>query len=70
MPSGTSSKSILHFAQNLKEDRFQEWAPKYHTFLDLRSQRKVELIPIENIKEVPIAMFVGEVDSIATLEDA
>ena len=70
MPSGTSSKSILHFAQNLKEDRFQEWAPSYHTFLDLRSQRKVELIPIENIKEVPIAMFVGEVDSIATLEDA
>jgi hypothetical protein len=54
----------------LKEDRFQEWAPDYHTFLDIGAKRTTALIPIENIKSVPIAMFVGDVDTLADPRDA
>lgn len=70
MPNGTSTKAVLHYAQTLKEDRFQEWAPDYHTFLDIGNKRKTDLIPIENITEVPLAMFVGSVDTLADTEDA
>lgn len=34
-PNGSSTKALLHYAQNLKESRFQVWAPDYHTFLDI-----------------------------------
>ena len=34
-PNGASTKALLHFTQNMKEARFQVWAPDYHTFLDI-----------------------------------
>lgn len=64
-PNGSSTKALLHFTQNLKESRFQIWAPDYHTFLDIGNQRTMPLIPLTNISSVPIAMFVGNVDTLA-----
>jgi pimeloyl-ACP methyl ester carboxylesterase len=69
-PNGSSTKAILHYTQNLKEARFQEWAPDYHTFLDIGNKRKTDLIPLNTISQVPIAMFVGNVDELADPTDA
>jgi hypothetical protein len=54
----------------LKESRFQVWAPDYHTFLDIGNKRTTDLIPINTISSVPIAMFVGNVDKLADPQDA
>ena len=69
-PNGTSTKAILHYAQNIRESRFQVWAPDYHTFLNIGNKRKTDLIPINTITDVPIAMFVGNVDTLADPQDA
>ena len=67
-PNGTSVKSILHYAQNLKEDRFQVYSDDYNDILF--PHRQTDLIPIENITEVPVAMFTGTYDTLADLTDA
>jgi len=69
-PNGSSTKAILHYTQNLKMARFQEWAPDFHTFLDIGNKRKTDLIPINTISQVPVAMFVGNVDELADPTDA
>ncbi len=76
-PSGTSLRTIIHQGQILKEDRFQEWAPEYHKYLDIndyvgesKGKRVTDLIPLEKIKNVPIAIFVGDSDTLATVADA
>ena len=45
-PNGTSVKSILHYAQNLKQARFQVWDDDYQ---GLFHHRDTDLIPLENI---------------------
>lgn len=69
-PNGSSVQSILLYAQNMKEDRFQVYAPKYHTFLDIGAKRTTDLIPLNTITSVPIAMFVGRQDTLADPTDA
>ena len=69
-PNGSSTKALLHYAQNIKESRFQIWAPDYHTFLDIGNKRQTDLIPLNHITSVPIAMFVGNVDTLADPQDA
>jgi len=69
-PNGSGTKAILHYAQNMKESRFQVWSPDYHTFLDIGAKRKTDLIPINTITSVPIAMFVGSIDTLADGTDA
>lgn len=69
-PNGTGIKAVLHYAQNLKEDRFQVWGDDYHTFLDIGNKRTTDLIPINEIASVPIAMFVGNIDTLADKTDA
>jgi len=69
-PNGSPTKSVLHYAQDIKENRFQLWAPKFHTFLDIGNQRKTDEIPIQDIDSVPIAMFVGDADILADETDA
>lgn len=34
-PNGTSVRALLHYAQDIKEDRFQVWAPDFNTFLHI-----------------------------------
>ena len=69
-PNGSSTKALLHYAQNMKEARFQAWAPDYHTFLDIGNKRITDLIPLNHISQVPVAMFVGNVDTLADRTDA
>ena len=69
-PNGCGVKALMHYTQNLKEARFQVWAPDYHTFLDIGNKRTTDLIPISGISSVPIAMFVGNVDKLADPTDA
>ena len=67
-PNGTSVKSILHYAQNLKEDRFQVYADHYTDIIGRK--RQTDLIPLENITTVPVAMFTGTEDILADLTDS
>ena len=62
-PNGASVKSMLHYAQNLREDRFQVWSDSYGDLI--RPQRQTKLIELGNIKQVPIAIFAGKHDTIA-----
>ena len=68
-PYGTPTKSLLHYAQNIREDRFQVWADDYSHWFNIHEKHQTDLIPIENI-EVPVALFVGQSDKLADVEDA
>ena len=46
-PNGASVKALLHYAQNMKEDRFQVWADDYTDFFDRKEKRHTDLIPID-----------------------
>ena len=46
-PNGASVKALLHYAQNIKEDRFQVWADDYNDFFDRKEKRHTDLIPID-----------------------
>ena len=69
-PNGASVKAILHYAQNLREDRFQVFADDYTDFFKRHEKRTTDLIPLENITEVPVAMYTGNVDILADLTDS
>ena len=69
-PNGTSVKSILHYAQNLREDRFQVYADDYTDFFNRHEKRTTTMYPIENIDNVPVAMYTGNVDILADLTDS
>lgn len=69
-PNGTSVKSLLHYAQNMREDRFQEYADDYADFFNRKKKRTTDLIPIESISTVPIAIYTGTEDPLADLTDS
>ena len=69
-PNGASVQSMLLYAQNMKEDRFQVWGPDYYHWDHLVQKRTTDLIPIETITKVPIAMFAAYDDTIADPIDA
>lgn len=70
-PNGISTKSILHYVQTYKEQRFQVWAPDYNTnFFNIGEERKTELIELTNRAQVPIAMFVFDRDKMSNVVDA
>jgi len=69
-PSGSPMQSLMHYAQNYREDRFQLWAPDYNTFLAIGQHKHTDLIPLENIVSPPVAMFVGHSDILADPVDA
>ena len=68
-PNGSSVKAILHYAQNIKEDRFQVWADDYANLIHGKKKRQTDLIPLENI-QIPVAMFTGTADILADLTDS
>ena len=69
-PNGASVKSLLHYAQNMREDRFQEFADDYADFFNRKKKRTTDLIPIDQISTVPIALFTGTQDPLADLTDS
>ena len=63
----------------MREDRFQVYSETYNTDLGnewwrswLTSDKKThtKLIPLENIRNIPVAMFVGEEDLLADPKDS
>jgi len=54
----------------MKEDRFQVWAPDYNKIVPFTSHKHTDLIPIDTISKVPVAMFQGKADKLADPEDA
>ena len=69
-PNGASVKALLHYAQNMREDRFQIWSEDYTDFFNRHEKRTTDLIPLENISTVPIAIFTGTEDPLADLTDS
>lgn len=69
-PYGTPLKSLLHYAQNIREDRFQVWADDYSHWFNIGEKKQTDLIPLENIKDIPTALFAGKADKLADVEDA
>ena len=67
-PNGASVKAILHYAQNLKEDRFQVFADNYDDIIG--RERQTELFELSNITDVPVAMFTGSEDPLADITDS
>ena len=69
--SRASTKEIIHFAQVVNVDHFQQY--NYGSDSANRSAygtTSIPKIPIENIKKVPIAYFVGLHDDLADPTDA
>lgn len=54
----------------MREDRFQVFADDYTDFFKRHEKRTTDLIPLENITEVPVAMYTGNVDILADLTDS
>ena len=69
-PYGTPTKTLLHYAQNIREDRFQIYADDYSHWFNRGEKKHTDLIPLENIKDVPTAMFVAKNDKLADVKDA
>ena len=62
-------KSVLHYAQNIVEDRFQEYADDYHKWFH-HDKRTTDKFDLTTIKNVPIAIFAGKSDTLANTTDA
>jgi len=68
---GTSLKNMEHMGQLLVSGKFQRYDfGSAEANLEAYGQETPPLIPIENIKDVPIAMLVGKRDTLATWKDA
>lgn len=55
-PSGTSLRSMYHFGENIRNDQFASLIDK-------------KLYPLEKISGIPISLFVGKDDELATVKD-
>jgi hypothetical protein len=69
-PNGASVYQFMHYAQNIIEDRFQVWAPDYSDYFAHHKKKQTDLIPLESIKQVPVAIFCGTADPLADCTDA
>lgn len=73
MPGGGSAKSFLHYAQSISSGKFQhfDYGSKVENRYNYGSDTppEVDLTRIENT-EVPVAMFVGNEDDLADIEDS
>ena len=55
----------MHWWQNTYIDRFQEYAPEWLNYVNTTS-----LIPLNNIKKVPIVFFADKKDDVCSYERA
>ena len=68
-PSGTSLRSLNHYGQILNTKKFQRFDYGSSGNTQHYNQKTAPLINLQNIKKVPIGMFVGTSDQLATVED-
>ena len=60
-----SARSLTHFFQNGIEGRFQEYADSY---LQGKEHRTTADIPIQHIRETPIAVMYGDADRVCPMD--
>lgn len=68
-PSGTSLRALNHYGQILNADKFQRMDYGSSQNTKKYNQAKPPQIDLQNIQSVPIAMFVGTSDQLATVDD-
>ena len=68
-PSGSSFKCFVHYAQSLRTQTFREYDYGKTENLKRYGQNPPPNVPVYNIKKMPIALFVGEADKLATVDD-
>ena len=69
-PNGASLQQIIHFAQLINSGNFQYFDYGKQGNLEKYGQEQPLLIDVTEIKEVPIALFVGYYDNLANYNDA
>lgn len=68
-PNGASLQSMIHFSQLLNAGRFTLINYGKKKNIETYGQRDPPFIDIKEIKDVPIALFVGYHDMIANIND-
>ncbi len=68
-PSGTSLRALDHYAQILKGDTFNQYDFGKKQNREKYNSDTAPEIKLSSISKVPIAMFVGTADELATVED-
>ena len=68
-PSGASVKSLDHYAQEIRAHYFEEYDYGTAGNQEHYGQDSPPLIDMLHVKSMPIALFVGTGDKLATVED-
>ena len=68
-PSGTSLQAMNHFIQNFQNKNFAQYDYKITANMRIYGQSKPLEYDLSKIKEIPIALFGGKEDKLATEED-
>ena len=69
-PSGTSLKCFDHYAQSIRSHTFRYFDYGQAGNLQRYGQATPPDVPLHNIKTMPIALFVGTADELATIQDS
>ena len=68
-PAGGSTRSLAHYGQMLAAGQFQRFDFGKDGNVKAYGQELPPAIPLQNIKKVPVGMFIGSKDELATMED-
>lgn len=66
-PEFFSRKALIHMIQNGMQGRFQEYSP---LFTSDKKHRIAADIPIQNIKEMPVAILTSDKDNVCPADQA
>lgn len=66
-PNGASLTQLLHFGQILNKGRFQNFDYGKRQNMEKYGQKEPPFVDITKIQDVPVALFVGEYDSLANV---
>eukprot|EP00347_Sterkiella_histriomuscorum_P012882 403366856 len=68
-PAGTSLKTIRHFKQVMNKKSFEHFDYGQEENIRRYGQEQPPQIPLENIKDFPIALLAGQEDKLANIND-
>ena len=67
-PNGASLQQLLHFGQILNQGRFQNFDYGRRENLERYGQEEAPFVDVKKIQDIPVALFVGEFDSLANVQ--
>lgn len=65
--NGASRRQLMHFGQIVKSDKFNSY--DFGPLNEVHYEDGVPIIPVKNIEKVPIVLYVGTKDKLATVGD-